>query len=122
VLFLYAGPMEADLAQEEVLPTNDVLFLCCSKGDGISRGAEQEGLVEKESGHKTGANGRVCLRRLEPGGELKEGQSKGCGHMGVLAGDFKCWINVGPPDFRSHDIHFKGGGNGTEYNHCVNKE
>jgi len=55
VLFLYGGPLEADLAHEEVLPTNEVLFLCCSKGDGISRGAEQEGLVERESGHKTGA-------------------------------------------------------------------
>jgi len=56
VLFLYGGPLETDLAQEKVLPTNEILFPCCSKGDRISGGAEQEGLMGRESGHKTGAD------------------------------------------------------------------
>ena len=63
------------------------LFLCCYNGGGVCRGTEQNDLVGGESSHEAGADGRVCLRRLEPGGKLEKGQGKGGRHMGVLAGN-----------------------------------
>jgi len=61
VLFLNVGPLEADLAQKEVLPYNEILLLHCQQGGGVSGGAKQEDLVGGEGSHKTGGDGRVGL-------------------------------------------------------------
>ena len=61
ILILDLGLLETDLAQDEISPPNEILFLCSWQSRGVSRGAEKEGLMRGEGGHKTGADGWVGL-------------------------------------------------------------
>ena len=61
ILLLNLRPPKADLAQEEIIPSDEVLFLRSWQGHGVSRGAEKEGLMGGEGGYDTGGNGRVGL-------------------------------------------------------------
>jgi len=61
VHILDLGPPETDLAQEEIFPPNEILLLRSWQSRGVSQGAEKEGLMRGEGGHKTGADGWVGL-------------------------------------------------------------
>jgi hypothetical protein len=87
VHLLYLGPLETNLAQEEIFPPNEILILCSWQGGGISRRAKEKGLMRGEGGYEAGMDGRVGLNCLEPQGKLGNCCVESCRHPGVLAGD-----------------------------------